>query len=69
METCYLTWLEFKSCLAVTKFELKYDFFFFFDKLEILFNKEQNYTGRERASALTTETKQEGPNPTSKEPK
>ena len=41
----------------------------FFDKPEILFNKEQNYTGRERASTLTTETKQEGPNPTSKEPK
>ena len=44
-------------------------FFFFFDKPKILFNKEQNYIGRERASALTTETKQEGPNPTSKEPK
>ena len=48
---------------------LSFLFFFFFYKPEILFNKEQSYTGRERASALTTETKQEGPNPTSKEPK
>ena len=46
-----------------------FSFFLFLYKPEILFNKEQSYTGRERASALTTETKQEGPNPTSKEPK
>ena len=33
------------------------------------FIKKQNYTGRERASALIIETKQGGPNLTSKEPK
>ena len=43
--------------------------YLFVGKPEILLNKEQNYTGKERASALITETKQGGPNPTSKEPK
>ena len=39
-----------------------------FDELEILFTNKQNYTGKERASTLIIETKQRGPNPTSKEP-
>ena len=50
-------------------FQLSLLLLFFFDEQVILLNQQQNYIDRERASALITETKQGGPNLTSKEPK